>query len=89
MPRATTMPARTAGRRLPATKVSLSVDHAVMRDVRTAARRAGRNVSAYVTEALARDIRRRNLAEFIAEYEAKAGVITEAELASARAKWRA
>jgi hypothetical protein len=35
-----------------------------------------------------RDLRRRKLAELIAEYEATAGVISDAELAEARSAWR-
>lgn len=71
-----------------AVKVSVTIDSVVLRDVRRTASRAGRNLSAQVTEALARDIHRRRLAELIAEYEAAAGVITEEELAVARKKWR-
>jgi len=69
-------------------KVSVTVEARVMRDVKAMARRSGRSLSAQVNDALARDVRRRRLAELIGEYEAKAGVITEAELAKARASWR-
>jgi hypothetical protein len=71
-----------------AAKVSLTVDANVLRETRTSARRAGRTLSAQVTEALARDLRRERLALLIAEYEAEAGVITEAEMEKARATWR-
>jgi hypothetical protein len=55
--------------------------------VKTEAQRGGQSLSAHITEALARDVRRRRLAELVAEYEAEAGVITEAELAKVRASW--
>jgi len=71
-----------------AAKISLTVDANVLRDVKVVARRSGQTLSAHVTAALARDLRRRRLAELIAEYEAKAGVITAQELAEARAAWQ-
>jgi predicted transcriptional regulator len=71
-----------------AAKISVTVDPAVLRDVKAAARRSGRTLSAHISQALARDLRRQKLAELIAEHEAAHGVITERELAEARAAWR-
>jgi hypothetical protein len=71
-----------------AAKVSITIDAGVLRETKASARRAGRTLSAQVTEALARDLRRQRLARLIAEYEADAGVITEAEMERARAAWR-
>jgi len=70
-----------------AKKISLTVDERVLRDVERDARRAGRSLSAHVTEALARDVRRRHLQAIIEEYEAEHGVISEEELTRARAEW--
>lgn len=78
-------PSRSVNR---AAKVSLTVDARVLRATKASARRAGRTLSAQVTEALARDLRRQALARLIAEYEAEAGVITAAEMERVRASWR-
>ena len=69
-------------------KVSLTVDEDVLRDVKKQARRAGRTLSAEVTAALARDVRRRRLQAVIEEYEREHGAISEEELERARAQWR-
>jgi predicted transcriptional regulator len=69
------------------TKVSLSIDSEVLRKAKALARKRGRNLSAHVSDALARDTSRSGLAALIAEYEAEAGVITEEEMNAARAKW--
>ena len=69
-------------------KVSVSVDAKVLRDAQVVARRAGTTLSAHVSEALARDLRRRRLQDLIAAYEAEHDVITDAELAKARAAWQ-
>lgn len=71
-----------------AAKISVTVDSLVLRDVKAAARRSGSTLSAHISLALARDVRRRRLAELVAEYEAVAGVISDAELAQARSAWR-
>jgi post-segregation antitoxin (ccd killing protein) len=71
-----------------AKKVSLTVDENVLHEVARDAKRAGRTLSAYVTEALARDLRRKRLQELIDEYESEHGTITEQELAKARVKWQ-
>lgn len=63
-----------------AKKISVTVDPGVLAAVQKEAKRAGRTLSAEVTAALARDLRRRQLQALIEEYEAEHGVITEDEL---------
>jgi hypothetical protein len=71
-----------------AQKVSLTVSEDVLRDVAREAERAGQPLSAYVTDALARELRRAKLRAFIDDFEREHGPITEAELEEARARWR-
>ncbi|MFT3817872.1 MAG: hypothetical protein QM750_09640 [Rubrivivax sp.] len=71
-----------------AAKISVTVDPTVLRGVREVARRSGKTLSAHISQALARDLRRHKLAELIAEHEAVHGVVTESELARAQAAWR-
>ena len=70
-----------------AQKISVTVDEHVLRQVEQDAKREGHTLSAHVTEALARDVRRRRLATLIAEYESKHGAITETELSAIRKEW--
>ena len=77
---------RTAGNR--AKKISITVDERVLREVKELIRGNGNTLSAHITEALARDLRRRHLVQLIEEYESAHGVITEAELAKVRAQWQ-
>lgn len=65
-------------------KISITVDERILRDVERQARRSGISLSAQVTEALARDLRRNRLRDLIQEYEREHGQISEAELAKAR-----
>jgi hypothetical protein len=51
------------------------------------AKQARRTLSAEVTEALARELRRRRLQELVSSYEREQGAITAKELAAARAEW--
>jgi hypothetical protein len=69
-----------------ARKISITVDERVLRSVETRARRSRMSLSAQVTAALARDLRRTRLRELIEEYERRQGQISEAELASIRAE---
>lgn len=69
-----------------ARKVSLTVDERVLDGMKDEAKRSGRTLSAEITEALARELRRRRLGELIAEYEAEHGVITADEMAAIRAE---
>jgi hypothetical protein len=75
-------------RRGRAKKVSLTVDEGVLHALQKDAKRSGRTLSAEVTEALARELRRRRLQELIAEYEAEHGAISAEEVASIQAEWR-
>jgi hypothetical protein len=79
-------PARTETQR--AKKISITVDPNVLREVEKDAHGAGQTLSAHISEALARDLRRRRLHTIITEYEAEHGVIGEAELAAVRARWK-
>jgi hypothetical protein len=72
-----------------ATKISVTVDAGVLHDIRQLIGASGTSLSSHISEALARDLRRRHLQRLIEEYEAEHGVITEAELAEIRAQWQA
>jgi hypothetical protein len=52
------------------------------------AKRSKRTLSAEVTEALARELRRRRLQELVTSYEQEKGTITANELAAIQAEWR-
>jgi len=52
------------------------------------AKKAKRTLSAEVTEALARELRRRRLQELVASYEQEKGVITAKELTAIQAEWQ-
>ena len=69
---------RTSTRAIAAT-ISIELDPQVLRDVKAAARRSGLSLNAHINQVLTRDLRRRRLAELIAEYEAEAGVIVDGE----------
>ena len=68
-------------------KISITVDAKVIEDVKRVARRGRRTLSAEISEALARDLRRRRLREIIEDFETEHGAITEDELAAVRATW--
>ncbi len=72
-----------------AKKVSLTVDEGVLRAMEREAKRSKRTLSAEVTEALARELRRRRLQGLIAEYEQEKGTISAKELAAIQAEWLA
>lgn len=69
-------------------KISLTVDEQVLAEVTKDARRSGHTLSAHVTEALARDVRRRRLHALIEEYESEHGNLGEDELARIRTAWQ-
>ncbi len=71
-----------------AKKVSITVDEGVLRAMEAEAKRAGRTLSAEVTEALARELRRRRLEKLVSEYEAEKGAISAREIAAIQAEWR-
>ena len=85
--RSTSRKPRSPPRKARARKISITVDEAVLREAATAARKARRTLSAQITEDLAEAARRRHLAAFLADYEAKHGRITQEELAKARKRW--
>ena len=72
-----------------AKKVSLTVDEGVLSAMQREAKRSKRTLSAEVTEALARELRRRRLQGLIAEYEEEKGTISAKELAAIQAEWLA
>jgi hypothetical protein len=71
-----------------AKKVSITVDEVVLRAMENETKRSGRTLSAEVTEALARELRRRRLQELVADYESEHGAISAKELAAIQAEWR-
>jgi hypothetical protein len=71
-----------------AKKVSLTVDEGVLRAMKHEAKRKGRTLSAEVSDALARELRRRRLHDLVAEYEAEHGIISTDELARIQAEWQ-
>lgn len=82
---------RTTARSAPrgrAKKVSLTVDEGVLRAMEKEAKRSKRTLSAEVSEALARELRRRRLQTLIAEYEREKSVISDKELAAIQAEWQ-
>jgi hypothetical protein len=72
-----------------AKKVSLTVDEGVLRAMEREAKRSKRTLSAEVTVALARELRRRRLQRLVAEYEQERGTISAKELAAIQAEWLA
>jgi hypothetical protein len=72
-----------------AKKVSLTVDESVLSAMEREAKKSKRTLSAEVTEALARELRRRRLQELVASYEGDKGAITAKELAAVQAEWLA
>jgi hypothetical protein len=81
--------AASAARAGRAKKVSLTVDEGVLRAMEQEAKRSKRTLSAEVTEALARELRRRRLQGLVAEYEQEKGAISAKELAAIQAEWLA
>jgi hypothetical protein len=71
-----------------AKKISITVDEQVLAAVEREARRAGRSLSAQVTGALARDLRRTRLEAIIHTYEAEHGTIRADELERIRSEWQ-
>jgi hypothetical protein len=79
----------TAPSRGRAKKVSLTVDETVLSAMEREAKKSKRTLSAEVTEALARELRRRRLQALVARYEEEKGAITAQELAAIQAEWLA
>ena len=68
--------------------MSLTVDEGVLRAMQREAKRSKRTLSAEVTEALARELRRRRLRELLADYEEDRGTISAKELAAIQSEWQ-
>lgn len=66
--------------------MSISMDPELGDHVRAAAERAGVSVSAWLADAAAARLRKQALSEYLAEWQAKHGKITAAEIAKARAE---
>ena len=85
-------PSKTTSRRASvsprAKKISITVDEQVLAAVEQEARRAGRSLSAQVTGALTRDLRRTRLEKLIHMYEAEHGTIRVDELERIRSEWQ-
>ena len=86
-PRQSASSGRTSSAR--AQKISITVDEAILREARRVAHSTGRTLSAHITEALARDLRRRRLQQLVDEYEREHGTISGEELAEIRSAWQA
>jgi hypothetical protein len=71
-----------------ASKVSVTVDAGVLREVKRLIRGTGSSLSAHVTQALESDLRRRRMQQLLSDYEAGSGTISEEELAEIQAEWR-
>jgi len=71
-----------------AKKISITVDPTVLREVREVVRKEGKNLSAHISETLARDLRRRRLQQIIDDYEREHGAIDERELRRVREQWK-
>ena len=79
---------RARSRAAKAEKISITVDGNVLRGVREIVRSEGGNLSAHISETLARDLRRRRLQQIVDDYEREHGVIDERELQKVRKAWR-
>lgn len=71
-----------------AKKVSLTVDERVLSAMESEAKKSKRTLSAEITEALARELRRRRLQQLVQRYEREKGSITPQELAKIQAEWQ-
>ncbi|HEV7941160.1 MAG TPA: hypothetical protein VGP17_00010 [Solirubrobacteraceae bacterium] len=69
-------------------KLSVSFDPDLGDAVRAAAKRSGRGLSGWLAEAAAARLRAEALAEFLDEWEAEHGKLTEEEVARAAAELR-
>lgn len=69
-------------------KLSVSFDPDLGDAVRAAAKRSGRGLSGWLAEAAAARLRAEALAEFLDEWEAEHGKLTEEEVAQAAAELR-
>jgi hypothetical protein len=87
---ASTKEARARRRRPPtrAKKLAISLESGLAGEVQRAARkRAGGNVSAWLSEAAKEHLRRQAMEAALAGFESEHGTITDAELVAAERKW--
>ena len=70
-------------------KVSLTIDQDVLKLAAANAEAAGLSLSAYVTTAVDRAVRRQKLGLVLAGYESEHGAISQADVERARSLWRA
>ena len=70
-------------------KISVTIDSAVLREARLSAKRSGNTLSAHISQALERNLRRQRMPELVAGFEAGHGAITAEEVSSASASWQA
>ena len=87
---ARTKAARARRRRTPdrAKKLAISLESGLAGEVQRAARkRAGGNVSAWLSEAAKAHLRRQAMDAALAKFETEHGTITDTELAAAERKW--
>ena len=67
-----------------ASKMSISIEAELGEEVREAAKKAGKGLSAWAAEALAAKLRAEALAEFLDDWQREHGAITPEELRRAR-----
>ena len=73
-----------------AKKISITLDERVLGAMQDRMKKnRSSSLSATISEALQRDLRREKLANVVAKYEAEHGAISDAEVEEARRKWRA
>lgn len=65
-------------------KVSLTIDAAVLADIKKRARAARKNLSTFISDELADALRREGLKELVQDFERQKGPITAAERRRAR-----
>lgn len=71
-----------------AKKLAISLDDALVKQVRRAARKAAAgNVSAWLAEAARQRLRHDSLVALVRDYEAEAGAFTDDELARVDEQW--
>lgn len=70
-------------------KLAISFDPQLAEAVRRLAREEGVSVSRWLADAAARELQNRRLTEFVAQFEAESGPITEEEMADVERAWPA
>lgn len=75
--------------RMAVRKLTVSFDPELAEEVRRHARDEGVSVSRWLADAAARELQQRRLTEFVAEFEAEFGPITDEERADVERVWPA